>query len=165
MSEKQSSMKAAGAGDAGEAEKGEGKEEVEQSQVLSRREELKKDTESLPRWEFAKYTGKIGDEICKAMGFKELFLKKAVSFPTGTLDASADLRDSFVSITEHMRNMVKSAGKEPPELFFRFHFRDKVDDKVLVCMDITACRGLPGNEGSNKRSVRSETFNTTVCDV
>jgi len=146
MSEKQSSMKAAGAGDAGKAEKGEGKEEVEQIQV--RREELKKDTESLPRWEFAKYTGKTGDEICKAMGFKELLLKNAASFPTGTLDASADLRDSFVSITEHMRSMIKSAGKEPPELFFRFHFRDKVDDKVLVCMDITACRGLPGHEGS-----------------
>lgn len=149
MPEKQSSMKAAGAGDAGEAEKGERKEEVEQSQVLyMRREELKKDTESLPPWEFAKYTGKTGDEICKAMGMKELLLRKTGSFPTGTPDTSADLRDSFVSITEHMRNMVKSAGKEPPELFFRFHFRDEKDDKVLVCMDITACRGLPGNEVS-----------------
>lgn len=39
-------------------------EGVERSQMLSdRREELKKDIESLQPWEFAKYTGTVGDEM------------------------------------------------------------------------------------------------------
>ena len=121
------------------------------SQMLyNRREELKKDIESLPPWEFAKYTGPCGDEIRKAMGFKELLMRQN-SAPPQTVDVSADLRDSFVCITENMRKIVKSSGKEPPALFLRYHFRDKENDKMLVCMDITACRGLPGNEGSVAR--------------